>query len=117
LDAATWSALAAGATESVITTYSIAPEDVAGPFEKSTSGDLVAMAALPALSYGSPAEELAEKFHMSGALLRKLNPRADLTRAGEQIAVAHVSPLPLRSNGRGVAAQPPKEGEPQGPRA
>ena len=117
LDAATWSALAASAADPVLTTYTISREDVAGPFEKRIPGNLVAMAALPALSYSGPADELAEKFHMSEALLRKLNPRVDFGRAGEEIAVANVSPMPLRSNGRGVEAQPPKEADAHGPRA
>jgi hypothetical protein len=37
-----------------------------------------------------PAEGLGEKFHASPALIEKLNPGKDLTRAGEQIVVPNV---------------------------
>jgi lipoprotein-anchoring transpeptidase ErfK/SrfK len=46
------------------------------------------MAKLKALSYTSPAELLAEKFHMDEALLRALNPGIDFARAGTKILVA-----------------------------
>jgi lipoprotein-anchoring transpeptidase ErfK/SrfK len=117
LDAETWSALASSASEPVLKAYTISAEDVAGPFEKRIPGNLVAMAKLPGLSYASPLEELAEKFHMSEALLLKLNPRSNFSRAGAEIVVANVPPLPLQSTRHAVEAQPPKEAEGQGPRA
>jgi lipoprotein-anchoring transpeptidase ErfK/SrfK len=42
------------------------------------------------LSYTSPRELLAEKFHMSEALLRKLNPGASFDQEGQEIVVANV---------------------------
>jgi lipoprotein-anchoring transpeptidase ErfK/SrfK len=117
LDAETWSALASSASEPVLKAYTISAEDVAGPFEKQIPGNLEAMAELPGLSYTNPLVEIAEKFHMSEVLLRKLNPRADFSRAGAEIVVANVPALPLQSTRDTVEARPPKEAEARGPRA
>ncbi|HEY1943044.1 MAG TPA: extensin family protein [Roseiarcus sp.] len=117
LDAETWSALASTGSEPVIKAYTISGEDVAGPFEKQIPENLVAMAGLPGLSYTSPLQEFAEKFHMSEALLRKLNPRSDFSRAGAEIVVANVPAMPLQSTRHGVEVQPPKDGEAPGARA
>jgi hypothetical protein len=97
LDAAAWSALTHDQTEPVLKRYTITAEDVAGPFEKRLSVNLVDMARLLGLSYSSPSAELAEKFHMGEDMLHKLSPRANFSRAGEQIVVADLSPMPLRS--------------------
>jgi lipoprotein-anchoring transpeptidase ErfK/SrfK len=48
------------------------------------------MKALNALSYTSPREAIAEKFHMSEGLLEALNPSKKFDHAGETIAVANV---------------------------
>jgi len=48
------------------------------------------MARLDRLSYTSPAELLAEKFHMHIKLLQALNPGAHFDRQGEKIIVANV---------------------------
>jgi lipoprotein-anchoring transpeptidase ErfK/SrfK len=50
------------------------------------------MAKLPALSYGSPLEALAEKFHMDEPLLQALNPGVDFAKAGTTIIVAALGP-------------------------
>jgi lipoprotein-anchoring transpeptidase ErfK/SrfK len=95
VNAATWSALNADAAEALIT-YTITDADVAGPFQPIPE-DMAEKAKLPALGYTSAAEGLAEKFHASPALLKRLNPGKDLTRAGEQIVVPNVEgtePLP-----------------------
>ena len=95
LDAATWSVLDADSAEA-LATYTIADADVAGPF-KPVPEDMAAKALLPALGYASAEEGLAEKFHASPALLKRLNPGKDLGRAGEQILVPNVldtEPLP-----------------------
>src|SRR5262249_40242815 len=44
-------------------------------------------AKLPHLGYTSAIDALAEKFHLSPALLQAMNPGKDLTKAGEQIIV------------------------------
>ena len=48
------------------------------------------MKALNALSYTSPREAIAEKFHMSEALLEALNPGKKFDRDRETVAVANV---------------------------
>jgi hypothetical protein len=80
----------------VLTSCTISDEDVAGPFDKRIPRNLDEMAKLQGLFYKELLEELAEKFHMSEDLLRKLNPRAHFDRAGENIAVADVKPMQLR---------------------
>jgi lipoprotein-anchoring transpeptidase ErfK/SrfK len=67
--------------------YTIDADDVAGPFNPVTSADLAAMARLDQLGYVSPAEELAEAFHMDTALLQALNPGSEF-RPGDAILVA-----------------------------
>ena len=76
--------------------YVITADDVKGPFLGVVPTDMVALAKLPHLGYASPVQALAEKFHMSEALLRALNPDADFTVAGTSIVVvrANVTPLP-----------------------
>jgi lipoprotein-anchoring transpeptidase ErfK/SrfK len=69
--------------------YTITPEDVAGPFAPDIPQDLVEQASLPALSYRTPLEALAEKFHASPALLGRLNPAARFD-AGDRINVPNV---------------------------
>jgi lipoprotein-anchoring transpeptidase ErfK/SrfK len=95
VNAATWSALNADAAEALIT-YTILDTDVAGPFQRIPE-DMAEKAKLPALGYSSAEEGLAERFHASPALLKRLNPGKDFTRAGEQILVPNVEgtePLP-----------------------
>lgn len=70
------------------TEYVITPQDVAGPFVASIPEDYAEKARLPAMSYTSPAEMLAERFHMAQSFLQSLNPGADFYRAGTVIRVA-----------------------------
>jgi lipoprotein-anchoring transpeptidase ErfK/SrfK len=76
-------------TAPTLVTYTIAAEDVAGPFVR-VPEDMMEKAKLPALGYSSPTEALGEKFHVSPDLLKRLNPRASF-RAGEQIQVPNVT--------------------------
>jgi lipoprotein-anchoring transpeptidase ErfK/SrfK len=95
LDADTWAALNADSADAV-TSYTIAEADVAGPFQP-VPEDMAGKARLPALGYASALEALAEKFHASPALLARLNPGKDFSRAGEQLSVPNVldtEPLP-----------------------
>ncbi len=95
MNAATWDALNADGADA-LTTYTIADADVAGPFQPIPE-DMAEKAKLPALGYASADEALGEKFHASPALLKRLNPGKDLSRAGEQIVVPNVldtEPLP-----------------------
>jgi lipoprotein-anchoring transpeptidase ErfK/SrfK len=89
-DAATFEAL--GGQRSPTVTYTIAAADVAGPFVESIPKDLGDQGNLDALSYTSPLEQLAERFHASPALLRKLNPAAKFVE-GEEVIVPDVEPV------------------------
>lgn len=98
LDPATWTALNTDAAPE-LEAYTIAAGDVAGPFNAIPT-DMMEKSKLPALGYTSALEGLAEKFHASPALLKKLNPGKDLSRAGEEImvpAVTPTAPLPAAS--------------------
>ena len=88
LNAATWSALNADGADALVQ-YTIAADDVAGPL-KPVPQAMAAKAKLSALGYASAAEALGEKFHVSPALLERLNPGKDFSRAGEQIIVPNV---------------------------
>ncbi|MEO5742037.1 MAG: L,D-transpeptidase [Vicinamibacterales bacterium] len=81
-----------------ILTYTITPQDVAGPFIGAMTRDMMESAKLPALSYTSALEALAEKFHASPALLQTLNPGAAWA-AGEAIKVPDVEPFDLPTKG------------------
>jgi lipoprotein-anchoring transpeptidase ErfK/SrfK len=90
LDPATAARLTQGNDAPVLGQYTIQPQDVAGPFAPQIPKDFVQMAQLPRLSYTSPRELLAEKFHMSEALLAALNQGKDFSRAGTAITVVNV---------------------------
>jgi lipoprotein-anchoring transpeptidase ErfK/SrfK len=84
-----WSKLAVDGNP-VLAEYSIADRDVKGPFLEKLPGKMEDMKGLKALSYTSAREGLAEKFHMSEALLSALNPAKRLDQAGQKIIVASV---------------------------
>ena len=88
VDAQTWKALNSDSAEALVR-VPIAPEDVAGPFEKIPE-DMMEKAKLQALTYSSPLEGIAEKYHSSPALLKKLNPKSSFDQAGEEIVVPNV---------------------------
>jgi lipoprotein-anchoring transpeptidase ErfK/SrfK len=71
--------------------YTLTAEDVKGPFYE-IPRDYHAMAKLKWLPYESLCEKLAEKFHCSQSLLRKLNPGVDIDRvlAGDTILAPNV---------------------------
>ncbi|MCC8952646.1 murein L,D-transpeptidase [Bradyrhizobium sp. Pear77] len=84
-----WSKLAASEGPAVVN-YTIVDADVKGPFLKQVPAKMESMKDLPALNYTGPREALAEKFHMSEALLQALNPGQKFDKAGDSIAVANV---------------------------
>ncbi|MGV8943400.1 L,D-transpeptidase family protein [Thermomonas sp.] len=88
LDPATWDALNEDAAP-ILVAYTLTDADVAGPYAKTPSSP-AEMAKLDALPYESIEEKLAEKFHASPALLKKLNPGADLASAGTILTVPSV---------------------------
>jgi lipoprotein-anchoring transpeptidase ErfK/SrfK len=73
-----------------MTKYTITEKDVAGPFLEKLPGKMEEMKDIPKLSYTSPREGLAEKFHMSEELLATLNPGQHFNRAGDSIVVLDI---------------------------
>jgi lipoprotein-anchoring transpeptidase ErfK/SrfK len=90
LDATTWKALASQGKDPVLGTYTITKNDVNGPFLRKVPGDVRQMAKLKRMSYTSPKELLAERFHMSEALLKTLNPGVNFKKPGATLVVARV---------------------------
>jgi lipoprotein-anchoring transpeptidase ErfK/SrfK len=109
IDADTWNALLSDNADPPLTSYTISEREVAGPFDKRIPSELEKKSELPGLSYKTSQEELAEKFHMSQDLLRRLNPHASFERAGEEIVVANVEPMALHDSRDTVKAAPPKK--------
>jgi lipoprotein-anchoring transpeptidase ErfK/SrfK len=94
LDGDTFNSLTAMSQDPVMADYAITEADVKGPFTKNVPANFEAMAKLPALDYRDPRDELAERFHMSEALLATLNPGADFARPGARIVVTDVPQKP-----------------------
>ncbi len=91
--------------------YRITDTDVAGPFSRSIPRDLVEQSKLPALDYASIDEAIAERFHTTPAVLRRLNPSSTFA-AGDALAVPNVEPMQLAS-----AASAPATATPGSPSA
>lgn len=92
VDKATYDRLAAAAqTTPLITTHHVTMDDTEGPFLP-IPDDVYEQAKLKCLCYSSPAEQLAEQFHTSEAMLRQLNPKVDLKAlaAGMSLQVPNV---------------------------
>lgn len=70
----------------IVQRYTITEDDVNGPF-RNVPESMSAKAKLESLSYESPAELLAEKFHMAQSFLQALNPGVDFGSAGTEITV------------------------------
>src|SRR3954471_2569277 len=82
LDAQLWEKLAGTSSEPVVVDYTIAAEDVKGPFLDKIPREFEEMAELDRLGYTSPRELLSEKFHVTEGLLTALNPGKALDREG-----------------------------------
>jgi len=91
-DCDAWHALGGDRADATITTYTITPDDLKGPFEKVIPRELTKQSSLQALAYRSPLEMIAERFHESPALLQKMNRGAPIA-AGREIKVPAVSPF------------------------
>jgi lipoprotein-anchoring transpeptidase ErfK/SrfK len=95
-----WNKLVEISRDPVIVEYTISEKDVKGPFLKKLPAKMDNLKGLKALSYTSPQEALAEKFHMSEELLVALNPGKKFDRPGEAIFVANVPNQPKLTVGR-----------------
>jgi lipoprotein-anchoring transpeptidase ErfK/SrfK len=71
----------------VLADYTITEKDVSGPFLRKLPSRMEDMKDIPKLSFTSPREALAEKFHISEQLLAALNPAQNFDRAGDRIIV------------------------------
>jgi lipoprotein-anchoring transpeptidase ErfK/SrfK len=85
-----WDALIATGSGPIIVDYKITDKDVKGPFLRKLPAKMEDMQGLKSLDYTSPREAIAEKFHMSEALLEALNPNRKLDEAGQPISVVNV---------------------------
>src|ERR1700687_1953282 len=91
-----WAALAQTSKDPVIAEYTISKNDVKGPFLEKLPAKMEDMKGLKALSYTSPREAIAEKFHMSEGLLEALNSGNKFDRAGEIVFVTNVPNKPAK---------------------
>src|SRR5690348_15830229 len=89
LDTPTWEQLTQDDQPAAIE-YTITDEDVKGPFTDDIPKKMEKQADLKRLDYTSPAEMLAERFHMDEDLLKRLNRGKKLDEAGATITVANV---------------------------
>lgn len=91
LDEATWTSLNQDAAPALVT-YTLTADDVGQPVA-SIPEDMMAQAKLPSLAFESIEEALGERFHISPALLKALNPNADFSKAGTPLQVPNVASL------------------------
>jgi lipoprotein-anchoring transpeptidase ErfK/SrfK len=104
-----WAKLTANAPDDLLMKYTINEKDLNGPFVDRLPTKMEDMKDLPKLSYTSPREELAERFHTSEDLLSALNPDARFDHVGETIVVPRVEDTPL--NGKVTRLQVDKSAE------
>lgn len=90
--------------------YQITEQDAAGPFQP-VPADLMEQSKLPALSYQSVDELLAERFHTTPQALKTLNPTAKMA-AGESLMVPNVEPFVLPT--KDMSQLPAKTPKPTG---
>lgn len=85
-DAAMVEQMAAADGGPVMSRYVLTAADLAGPFSPPPGDDLAATARA-GTNFTSALERLAERFHVTEALLQGLNPGVDFRRAGQTIVV------------------------------
>lgn len=90
LDAEVFAKLASTTQGKALADYTITTDDLAGPFLGDRELTMETMAELDHVGYRTALEGLAEKFHMTEALLKSLNPGVDFTKVGTQLVVAAV---------------------------
>ena len=92
--AALLQSLAAADAGPVMAQYTLTAADIAGPFSP-PPGDDLATTARAGTQFSSALERLAERFHVTEALLQGLNPGVDFRRAGQTLVVPAVNDTPL----------------------
>jgi lipoprotein-anchoring transpeptidase ErfK/SrfK len=88
-DCDTWQELGGDTAEPALTVYTVTDEDLNGPYTPEIPEDVSRQASLPALEYRTALEKIAERFHASPSLLRKLNPGLTI-EAGRELRVPAV---------------------------
>ena len=91
MDEEIWRKLSAETSAPVVVEYTLTEDDVRGPFLDKLPRKMEQMQDLPALSYTSPREKIAERFRMSEDLLSALNPEQKFDKAGDSIIVVNVA--------------------------
>lgn len=91
IDELAWLALGGETTTDVIGAYALTEKDIDYDFADAIPRDYARQARMKRLSYTSAEEMLGERFHMSEALLRTLNPGEGFGKAGSGLLVALVS--------------------------
>ena len=86
-----WAALLATSSDPIIVDYKITEKDVKGPFLQKLPAKMEDMKGLKSLDYTSPREAIAERFHMSEALLEALNAGKKFDQAGQTISIVNVT--------------------------
>ncbi|MDG4851235.1 MULTISPECIES: L,D-transpeptidase family protein [unclassified Mesorhizobium] len=89
--------------------YTITPEDVAGPYVASIPEDYSQKAKLDRMGYTSVTEALAERFHMDEGYLKSINKGLDFNRPGTIVKVANFGQLVSTPVARIVADKDQKE--------
>lgn len=89
--------------------YTITAADAAGPYVASIPSDYGEKAQMPAMSYTSTLEKLAEQFHMSEGYLKALNPNADFSIPGTTLKVINPAQPKTGSVSRIVADKSKKQ--------
>jgi len=85
-----WAALLATSSDPIIVDYKITEKDVKGPFLQKLPAKMEDMKGLKSLDYTGPREAIAERFHMSEALLEALNAGKKFDQAGLTISIVNV---------------------------
>src|SRR6202051_5073463 len=91
-----WTMLSGTSKDPIIAEYTLTENDVKGPFLKKIPAKMEAMKNTKRLSYTSPRQAIAEKFHISEGLLTALNDGKKFDRAGERIFVTNVHNNPAK---------------------
>ena len=87
-----WKKLMATAeSRPIVVDYTLQEADVRGPFVEKMPRKFEDLKDLPAIDYTSARERLAERLHISEALLSALNPGQKFQRAGDTVRVVDVA--------------------------
>jgi lipoprotein-anchoring transpeptidase ErfK/SrfK len=97
LSAEIWRELTAASNDPIVTQYTLSDNDARGPYLDKVPTKLDDMKGLRAMSYGSPRERIAERFHMSERLLAQLNPGSRFNRKGDNVFVVQLADKCMRT--------------------